>query len=94
VKGIEDAVLETGARLFGVRRLAGLIGYSALLLAVAPKEADREWVLDHGPLSVATRYRRVRELEQLRAALIESGYDVDGSDEGAGLVPALRAVAA
>ena len=77
MKADDSAVLKIGIRLFGAGHLAVLLGWCAWLLMVAPKDADREWVLSSGPMSMATRYRRVRELEQLREALVAEGYDVD-----------------
>jgi hypothetical protein len=94
MKADERAVLKVGLRLFGATHLAVVLGWCAWLLAIAPEDADRAWVLANGPMSVPTRYRRVRELEQLREALIAAGYELEGVAEGSRLGAALEAVAA
>jgi hypothetical protein len=94
VKADERATLTVGLRLFGAAHLAVLLGWCAWLVAVAPADCDRAWVLAHGPMSVPTRYRRVHELEALRAALSEAGYGLADVADGSSLAAALGAVAA
>ena len=90
----ERAMLKVGLGLFGPTHLAVLLGWCAWLVAVAPADCDRAWVLAYGPMSVPTRYRRVRELEALRAALVAAGYGLGDVSDGSSLGAALGAVAA
>lgn len=67
-------------RYFGATRGVKLLGWCLLLGMTAPADANRSWVLAHGPMSPATRYRNVRELLQFQQLLQARGLDVE-SDE-------------
>lgn len=77
-----DVVLRTTVELFGVKRAAVLFGYALVVGAVAPATANRRWIAEHGPMGMATRYRRLGEFDRLREELERRGYEVDRGDAG------------
>jgi hypothetical protein len=80
-------------RYFGSYRGARLLGWLAVTGLTMPAGADRAWVMAHGPLSSATRYRNVRAIVEFMAVLEREGKVWNG-DPGAGWSSALDVVMA
>ena len=61
----------------GPRRSVVLVGWCALAALAAPKEADRGWLLEHGPGSRSTRYVHLADLERVARRVREAGLVLD-----------------
>lgn len=95
-KKLTDAVLlESFLKVLGVKNGARLLGWCALVGMMAPADADRAWVLAHGPMAQAQRYRNVHDLGLVAAWLDERGYELVGSsaEQAWGVVETLARLA-
>jgi hypothetical protein len=86
----EREFMEQWIRFFGIGTGSALLGWCVMSVVGAPRDADHSWLIQHGALSPATRYRNVARLRAFAAHLESQGLAANEVKEGKS-APYLRA---
>lgn len=73
----EREFIEEWVRFFGLQTGVSLLGWCVLSVVGAPKGADHLWLIRHGALSPATRYRNVNRLRAFGVDLARRGLSAN-----------------